>query len=71
MDGLESRNCFMLAATNRPDIVDPAILRPGRFDKVLYVGFPTPNDRGEILLKLTKVFKMKLLKYQSIYFLLI
>ncbi|KAI2808256.1 hypothetical protein BLOT_006198 [Blomia tropicalis] len=54
MDGLESRNCFMLAATNRPDIVDPAILRPGRFDKVLYVGFPTPNDRGEILLKLTK-----------------
>ena len=55
MDGLESRNCFMLAATNRPDIVDPAILRPGRFDKVLYVGFPSPDDRYEILWKLTKV----------------
>lgn len=55
MDGLESRNCFLLAATNRPDIVDPAILRPGRFDKILYVGFPTPEDRYEILWKLTKV----------------
>ena len=55
MDGLESRNCFMLAATNRPDIVDPAIMRPGRFDKVLYVGFPSPEDRYEILWKLTKV----------------
>lgn len=55
MDGLESRNCFLLAATNRPDILDPAILRPGRFDKVLYVGFPTPSDRYEILCKLTKV----------------
>lgn len=54
MDGLESRNCFMLAATNRPDIVDPAILRPGRFEKVLYVGFPSPDDRQEILWKLTK-----------------
>lgn len=55
MDGLESRNCFMLAATNRPDIVDPAILRPGRFEKTLYVGFPSSDDRYEILWKLTKV----------------
>lgn len=55
MDGLESRDCFLLAATNRPDILDPALLRPGRFDKTLYVGFPTPEDRFEILLTLTKV----------------
>lgn len=55
MDGLESRNCFLLAATNRPDIVDPAILRPGRFDKILYVGFPSADDRYEILMTLTKV----------------
>ncbi|CAG2100250.1 unnamed protein product [Medioppia subpectinata] len=54
MDGLESRNCFLLAATNRPDIIDPAILRPGRFDKILYVGFPSNTDRFEILKTLSK-----------------
>lgn len=55
MDGLEARNCFLLAATNRPDIIDPAILRPGRFDKILFVGFPTKTDRFEILRTLSKV----------------
>ncbi|KAH9412447.1 hypothetical protein DERP_014589 [Dermatophagoides pteronyssinus] len=54
MDGLESRDCFLLAATNRPDILDPAILRPGRFDKILHVGFPTAKDRFEILCTMTK-----------------
>ncbi|XP_054159646.1 nuclear valosin-containing protein-like [Oppia nitens] len=54
MDGLESRDCFLLAATNRPDIIDPAILRPGRFDKILYVGFPSKADRYEILKTLSK-----------------
>ncbi|OTF77318.1 nuclear valosin-containing protein-like protein [Euroglyphus maynei] len=54
MDGLESRDCFLLAATNRPDILDPAILRPGRFDKILHVGFPLAEDRFEILCTLTK-----------------
>ena len=53
MDGLESRSCILLAATNRPDILDPAILRPGRFDKVVYVGFPSPDDKFEILKTLT------------------
>lgn len=37
------------------DIIDPAILRPGRLDKVLFVGLPTPNDREEILKTITKV----------------
>lgn len=55
MDGLESRNCFLLAATNRPDIIDPAILRPGRFDKILCVGFPAKTDRFDILRTLSKV----------------
>ena len=42
MDGLdERRDVFVIAATNRPDIIDPAMLRPGRLDKLLYV--PLPN----------------------------
>ena len=37
------------------DIIDPAILRPGRMDKLLYVGLPNSTDRFEILHKITKV----------------
>ncbi|CAI5770903.1 nuclear valosin-containing protein-like isoform X1 [Podarcis lilfordi] len=55
MDGLESRRqVFIMAATNRPDILDPAILRPGRLDKTLYVGLPPPLDRLAILKTITK-----------------
>ncbi|XP_042358735.1 nuclear valosin-containing protein-like isoform X2 [Plectropomus leopardus] len=55
MDGLETRRqVFIMAATNRPDIIDPAILRPGRLDKTLYVGLPPPADRHAILLTITK-----------------
>ncbi|KAM4772494.1 nuclear valosin-containing protein-like [Rhinophrynus dorsalis] len=55
MDGLESRRqVFIMAATNRPDIIDPAILRPGRLDKTLYVGLPPPADRLAILKTITK-----------------
>lgn len=54
MDGMESRSCILLAATNRPDILDPAILRPGRFDKLVYVGFPTSDEKWDILKTLTK-----------------
>lgn len=43
-----------MAATNRPDIVDPAVLRPGRLDKILYVGLPAEPDRADILRALTK-----------------
>jgi ribosome biogenesis ATPase len=43
-----------MAATNRPDIVDPAVLRPGRLDKILYVGLPELSDRVDILKALTK-----------------
>lgn len=43
-----------MAATNRPDIVDPAVLRPGRLDKILYVGLPQEADRVDILKALTK-----------------
>ena len=55
MDGVESRKqVFMIGATNRPDIVDPAILRPGRLDKILFVDFPNAVDRADILRKATK-----------------
>ncbi|XP_055534030.1 nuclear valosin-containing protein-like [Wyeomyia smithii] len=55
MDGIEERKgVFLMAATNRPDIVDPAVLRPGRLDKILYVGLPAEADRVDILRALTK-----------------
>ncbi|XP_025733563.1 nuclear valosin-containing protein-like isoform X4 [Callorhinus ursinus] len=55
MDGLEARQAvFIMAATNRPDIIDPAILRPGRLDKTLFVGLPPPADRLAILKTITK-----------------
>lgn len=56
MDGIEGRvGVYLLAATNRPDIVDPAVLRPGRLDKIIYVGLPTADDRTDILRAVTKV----------------
>jgi ribosome biogenesis ATPase len=55
MDGIEERKgVFLMAATNRPDIIDPAVLRPGRLDKILYVGMPDVEDRIDILKALTK-----------------
>lgn len=49
MDGLHQRvNVTVIAATNRPDKIDPALLRPGRFDRLLYVGPPNEVDREEI-----------------------
>ena len=54
MDGLEARrSIFVIAATNRPDIIDPAMLRPGRLDKLLYVPLPESDDRQAILKTLT------------------
>ncbi|XP_054289293.1 nuclear valosin-containing protein-like isoform X1 [Macrosteles quadrilineatus] len=62
MDGVEARNgVFLMAATNRPDIVDPAVMRPGRLDKVLYVGLPGAEDRVDILRALTKGGKQPVL----------
>ena len=55
MDGLdERRDVFVIAATNRPDIIDPAMLRPGRLDKLLYVPLPHKDDRLSILKTLTR-----------------
>jgi len=50
MDGIESlNNVMIMAATNRPDIIDPALLRPGRFDKLVLVGKPDEKARLSIL----------------------
>lgn len=55
MDGIQERKgVFLMAASNRPDIIDPAILRPGRLDKIIYVGLPGNDDRTDILRALTK-----------------
>lgn len=50
MDGFEpNQNVVIMAATNRPDILDPALLRPGRFDRQITVDLPTLANRVEIL----------------------
>jgi len=61
MDGLEDMNdVLVIGATNRPDMLDPALLRPGRFDKILLVGAPEDDGRLQILKIHTK--KMPLAK---------
>jgi cell division protease FtsH len=50
MDGFEKdTSVIIIAATNRPDILDPALLRPGRFDRQITIGLPTQSERQEIL----------------------
>ena len=50
LDGFESRGDIgIIGATNRPDILDPALLRPGRFDRFIEVPLPNENGRREIL----------------------
>jgi transitional endoplasmic reticulum ATPase len=49
IDGIESlQNVLVIAATNRPDILDPAVLRPGRFDRLIYVASPDFDSLKEI-----------------------
>lgn len=50
MDGFETEtNVIVMAATNRPDVLDPALLRPGRFDRQVVLDLPDIKDREEIL----------------------
>ncbi len=50
MDGFEATtNVIVIAATNRPDVLDPALLRPGRFDRRVTIDLPDINERYEIL----------------------
>ncbi|KAM3133215.1 hypothetical protein pb186bvf_014643 [Paramecium bursaria] len=55
LDGFEDRKqVFIIAASNRPDILDPAILRPGRIDKPLFVPLPDRDGRVDILKALSR-----------------
>ena len=59
MDGAEGLSgVYVLAATSRPDLIDPALLRPGRLDKSLLCGLPAYEDRVDILRTLSKKLKM-------------
>lgn len=50
MDGLEElQSVVVIGATNRPNLIDPALLRPGRFDELVYVGVPNSEGRRRIL----------------------
>src|SRR6185369_3123723 len=50
MDGLEELQAVVvIGATNRPNLIDPALLRPGRFDELIYVGVPDQPGRERIL----------------------
>ncbi|WBW70734.1 ribosome biogenesis factor recycling AAA family ATPase [Schizosaccharomyces osmophilus] len=58
MDGIEAlKNVLVLAATNRPDVIDPALMRPGRLDRLFYVGPPNFEARRQILLIQTRQMK--------------
>jgi transitional endoplasmic reticulum ATPase len=60
MDGIESlKNVMVMAATNRPDMIDPALLRPGRFDKMILIGQPDLAARKKILEVHTKRMPLK------------
>ena len=55
LDGLDARkSVYVIAATNRPDMIDPAMVRPGRLDKLLYVDLPGADERTEIIRTMTR-----------------
>jgi transitional endoplasmic reticulum ATPase len=59
LDGLEPlQNVVVIAATNRPDIIDPALMRPGRFDRLIYIPPPDDTSRQQILKIYTKKIPM-------------
>ncbi|CRG95646.1 AAA family ATPase, putative [Plasmodium gallinaceum] len=59
IDGICNRiDVIILAATNRPDLIDPALLRPGRFDRIIYVPLPNYSSRFSILKKTLKFYKI-------------
>ena len=75
MDGFVNQGgLILIAATNRPDTLDPALLRPGRFDRQVVVGLPDINGREGILkvhsttIKLAKNIDLRKIAQQTVYF---
>ncbi len=67
MSGLEElKGVVVIAATNRPDMIDPALLRPGRFDQLIYVPAPDEEARLHILKVHTKSMPLKGVKLEKI-----
>ncbi len=67
MDGISGLdNVLVMAATNRPDIIDPALLRPGRMDRHILVGRPNKNDRLKILKIHTKNMPLNCVNLEEI-----
>ena len=59
LDGVEERDdVYVMAASSRPDLVDPALLRPGRLDKPLYCGFPDEDERMAIFQAVARHFDL-------------
>ena len=60
LDGLhKSKDVFIIGATNRPDLIDPALLRPGRFDRLVYLGVNDDNVAKEKILRaITRKFQL-------------
>ncbi|GAB5366003.1 hypothetical protein AAMO2058_001107200, partial [Amorphochlora amoebiformis] len=59
LDGVEGRKeVYILAASSRPDLIDPALLRPGRLDKSLFCGFPSELERLSILMALSSKLRV-------------
>ncbi|ORX64379.1 AAA-domain-containing protein [Anaeromyces robustus] len=70
MDGIQERQgIFIIGCTNRPDLIDDALLRPGRFDHLIYIDMPNTEDRLDILKTITQPYneeKMKLKNSKNI-----
>ncbi|OYT28055.1 MAG: hypothetical protein B6U95_04905 [Thermofilum sp. ex4484_82] len=67
MDGIRNlKNVVILAATNKPSSMDPALLRPGRFDKILYIPPPTKAARMELFKKELENVAIKNLDYERL-----
>ncbi|ORX60122.1 AAA-domain-containing protein [Piromyces finnis] len=66
MDGIQERQgIFIIGCTNRPDLIDDALLRPGRFDHLIYIDMPNVEDRLGILNTITQPYDEERMKIKS------